>query len=139
VIRARQHLTLGVHAHLHADRRDARAREALGPLGGVEGRPTPAGARLMVSSGAGLREPVDLDELPAELRLDPLDRLGRRRCAGDHHPHAALARHRHALGPARGRGIERSGDDGGAQLRMVTPSLSIRLRISSPSILRMMT
>ena len=82
------------------------------------------GARLMVSSGEVSGEPVDLDELPAELGLDALDRLRRRRRAGDHDPHAPGARHRLARARRAAAASSTAAITAGAQLKSVTPSAS---------------
>ena len=67
----------------------------------------------MVSERRGLGEAVDLDELPAELGLDALDGLGRRRRPRDDHAHAPAAGHRRALVAARRCRVEHGGDHRG--------------------------
>src|SRR5205814_8308516 len=103
VVRARADLALVVHAHADADRGHAGTAETPRALRGVE--PVPLRRRAIEGEQRRrLREPVDLDELPAELRLDALDRLRRRRRARDDDTHAAAARHRPAFLTARGGG-----------------------------------
>src|SRR5262245_28018132 len=82
VVGAREDLAVLVDGHAHADRRHARARKAPGSLRAVQ--PVPfLGRAIDREQGRGLGEAVDLDELPAQLALDTLDRLRRRRRAGD--------------------------------------------------------
>ena len=123
----------GEIAHLDADRRCAGAAE----LGRAVGR----GEVVVLGAPAvhrqqrcGLGEAVDLDELPPELRLDPLDgRVGggapaitmRTRSAPGIGPSHVAAASRIALATA------------GAPHITVTPCCSTRRRISAPSILRM--
>ena len=78
-----EELTLVVDPHLDAQRRGARPAQALGPLGrgqGVVLGPAPVHGQQR----RGLGQAVDLDELPAQLGLHPLDGPGRWRRPGDH-------------------------------------------------------
>src|SRR6267142_4063407 len=109
VVGAREHLALRVHAHPHAHRGYAGAAEPLRALDRIE--PVPLrGGPVDGEQGRGLGETVDLDELPAQLGLDPLDGPGRRRRPRDDHPHPALPGHRHALRPTGGGRVEHRRD-----------------------------
>ena len=110
VVRPGQDLALLVDARCAPRRRARRpGPAACERVGGVEVVPLPR-RPVDGEEGGGLGEAVDLDELPAELGLDPLDGLRRRRRAGHHDAHRALVR-----APARpARGARRGGgEDGG--------------------------
>ncbi len=107
-VAAGQHLTLVVDGHLHPEDRSPRPPQTAGAVGG--GQVVVLGpAAVHGQQRSGLGEAVDLDELPAQLGLDPLDGPGGRRRAGHHHPDRAPARDGPV--PAR-RGIEDHGHHG---------------------------
>ena len=111
VIGAGQDLAVLVGPDAHADGRDAGPGLQPGPLGGLQ--PVPLGRRAVHGEQRGrLGQAVDLDELPAQLGLDALDGLRRRRRAGHHDAGQPGAGHvlarREALGP----GVEDGRDDG---------------------------
>ena len=81
-VAAGEHLAAGVDRHLAAERRSAGAVEHHRPIGGRQLVELGAGA-VHREQRCGLGEPVDLDELPAELGLAALDRARRRRRSGD--------------------------------------------------------
>src|SRR5690348_1956876 len=87
---AGQDLALAVHVEGDADRRLAGAHQVRGALLGGDLVPFAAGA-VDGQQRRGLGEAVDLHELPAELLLDPHDRLGRRRGTGHDDPHLVAA------------------------------------------------
>jgi hypothetical protein len=103
-----------VDPQLDAERRRARPHQLPGPLVRGELVPLLAGP-VEGQQRRGLGQAVQLQELPAELGLDPLDRPRRRRRAGDHDPDAVAARHLVPLGG----GVEHHRDDrgGAAQQR----------------------
>ena len=84
----------------------------------------------------GLGEAVDLDELPAQLGLHPLDGPGRRRRAGHHHPDCAPRPGWDRPSVAAASRIMAT--TAGAPHSSVTPCRSTRRRISAPSTLRRM-
>ena len=93
VVRLRQHLAVGVDVDPHADRRHPGPAQQLRALRRLER--VPFGRRPVDrQQRRRLGEPVDLDELPPELGLDPLDRLRRRRRAGHDHAHRPAPGHR---------------------------------------------
>src|SRR6266542_948047 len=112
VVGAGEHFTLGVHAHAHAHRGYPRAGQPARPFRRIQSVPVPGGA-VDGQEGRSLGETVDLDELPAQLRLDALDGLRRRWRARDDHSHSPAPRHLDPLGPARRRRVEHGSDDGG--------------------------
>src|SRR5882672_5312618 len=109
VVGASEHLALGVHTHAHTHRGHARPAQALRALDRIEPVPL-GGGPVDGQERRGLGEAVDLDELPAQLGLDPLDGLGRRRRPRDDHPHPALPGHRDALRPTGGGRVEHRRD-----------------------------
>ena len=106
VVAAGQHLALVVDPEVDAEGRRAGPGQLRRPLGGREVVPLGAGA-VHREQRRGLGEAVDLDELPAELGLDPLDGAGGRRGAGHDDARAAGARDRAV---PRGGGVEHHGD-----------------------------
>ena len=83
----------------------------------------------------GLGQPVDLDEVPAELRLEPLDERGRRRRAGDGEARASCGSRASPCRDSRG---SRAAPPAPCRRRS-RPRCSISSKIFAPSIARRTT